>query len=167
MLATACVYRFSGLHKNSPRRVAIEAIYDTTHHYLPHAKIRTAVEEVFIAAGRYSARSEAEALLRIHFRQASVKASLAVSTLYLDVTAELWDLTSQTLMFTKDYRLHRQYQTVFPTLPSSWQFLRAEETRSDAVTQMGADLARQVRDDLFISSDFRATRTNGEVQRPR
>ena len=139
---------------NSPQRVAIEAIYDTTHYYLPHEKIRTAVEEVFIAAGRYSARSEAEALLRIHLRQASVTASSTVSTMYIDVTAELWDLASRTLTFTKDYRLHRQYQTVFPALPASRQFLRTEEMRGDAVAKMGEDLARRMRDDLFISSQL-------------
>ena len=154
-LSSGCVYRFAKLHAPPPSKIALEAIYNTEARYLPHNNIWMAVQTMLARNGRLAAYHAAEQLLRIHLQDSEVTTASAHTELQLTAAVELWDLAQQRLLFNTVYRLDSRYQTIFAEqdVPRSHWFIRAEATRTSAIARIGAELARHLQRDLFITLD--------------
>ena len=154
-LCVSCVYRFSNLHAPAHAKIALEAIYNTEARYLPHEHLWQAVQAMLARSGRLSAYRDAEQLLRIHLHDSTVLSSSAHAQLQLAATVELWDLHQRRLLFNKTYHLDGIYQTVFAAqeVPRASWFTQAEERRTTAVADIGAELARHLQRDMFVTLD--------------
>lgn len=149
---SSCVYRFSNLYAPPRHRIALEAIYNTEARHLPHDRIWQAVQVMLARSGRLAPYHAAEQLLRIHLKDSATLPSSAHTELQLSAEVELWDLTRRELLFNTTYRLNETYQTIFaePQVPRANWFIRSEEARADALSAIGAELARLLQRDLFF-----------------
>ncbi len=154
-LGAGCVYRLSNLHSPARTRIALEAIYNTEARHIPHEHIWQAVQTMLARSGQLAAYHEAEQLLRIHLRDSTLSSSSAHAQLQLTAAVDLWDLHRRQLLFNTTYRLDSTYQTVFTEqeVPRRRWFMQAEAQRTAAVASIGAELARQLRRDLFVALD--------------
>lgn len=152
---SSCVYRLSNLHSPVHTKIALEAIYNTEALHLPHEHVWQAVQAMLARSGRLSAYRDAEQLLRIHLHDSEMSSSSAHTHLQLAATVELWDLRQRKLIFNTTYRLDSTYQTVFAAreVPRAHWFVQAEDLRTAAVASIGADLARRLQRDLFVTLD--------------
>ena len=74
---SACAYRLSNLHVQSPNKIesiAIEAIFDTSGQVIAHDQLWSELQRAFAANGHLKVASvgQADALLRAHLRSAAI-----------------------------------------------------------------------------------------------
>ena len=153
LLCCGCAYRLSNLYTPASSKIALEAIYNTEARHLQHVHVWQAVQTMLARCGRLAPYREAEQLLRIHLRDSAVSSSSAYAQLQLSAAVELWDLRQRRRLFHTTYRLDSTYQTVFSTMPRTRWYMQSETTRAAATARIGAELARRLRRDLFVTLD--------------
>lgn len=77
ILTSGCAYRFTNLHISLPygvHSIAVESVYDTSRQILPHDALWDAIQRAFATDGHLlvKSRDQADALVRVHVREASV-----------------------------------------------------------------------------------------------